>query len=246
MDINGKIALVTGASRGIGKATAIALAKEGANVIVNFKESTDLAEDVVSTIRKSGGEALPLKADVSDPRNVQAMADFIYKKYGRLDILVNNASVILRPGNWDLMPLKDMDYTIDLTLKGTIYCIRTFAPKMIENRLGNIINISSTTAFGGSPFVLAYTASKAGVITVTKGMAKALGKHNIRVNAIAPGTIDTEMTTGAGEDYVKRAISLTPLGRLGKPEEIADAALFLIKAEFVTGHVLVVDGGQYI
>ena len=244
MEIKGKIALVTGASRGIGRATAIALAKEGAQVIVNFKKNTDLAANVVAEIKQLGGDAIAYQADISKPEMVQSMADFIFEKFGRLDILVNNAGVIMRPGNWDQITLPDMDYTIDVDLKGMIYCIRTFVPKMIENQCGNIVNISSTTAFGGSPFVLAYTASKAGVITATKAMAKALGKYNIRVNTVAPGTIDTEMTTSAGDDYIKRQISITPLGRLGKPEEIAQGVVFLIEHEFVSGQVLTIDGGQ--
>lgn len=244
MEIKGKVALVTGASRGIGRATAIALAKEGARVIVNYKSNTDLAEKVVATIKKSGGEALLFQADISNPDAIQKMADFILEKYDHLDILVNNAGVIMRPGNWDQITLEDMDYTIDVDLKGMIHCIRAFAPKMIEKQSGVIVNISSTTAFWGSPFVLSYTAAKAGVITATKAMAKALGKHNVRVNSVSPGTIDTDMTTSAGEDYIKRMVSITPLGRLGKPEDIADGVLYLIKADFVSGHNLVVDGGQ--
>lgn len=239
-----KVAFVTGASRGLGRATAIALAKAGADVLVGYYQSQDKAREVVELIRMIGRKSEAIQVDISDAKQVKNAATYIFRKYERVDILVNNAGVIIRPGDWRSLRGEALDRTIGVNLKGTIYCIQEFAPKMIENGWGRIINFTSTYAITGAAAVLAYTAAKAGVISITYAMARELGPHGITVNAIAPGNFDTDMARGAGEAVNKWAISTTPLGRLGKPEEIGEAVVFLVNAEFITGHILVVDGGH--
>jgi 3-oxoacyl-[acyl-carrier protein] reductase len=172
------------------------------------------------------------------------MVASVEKTLGAIDILVNNAGVIVRPGAWDALKGTDLARTIDVNLKGAIHCIQRVTPGMITRNRGRIINLSTTYAATGPAPVLAYTAAKAGINTVTYGMARELGKHGITVNAVAPGNIDTDMTRAAGESATQWAISTTPLGRLGTPQEVAEAVVFLARAEFITGHILAVDGGQ--
>lgn len=244
MEIKNKLALVTGSSRGLGKATALALAEAGADVIVNYVESKKEAEVVASMVRNHGRRSEAIQADVSKSQDVNKMATYIFDEYGPVDILVNNAGAIIRPGMWDVLKGEDFDLTFDLNLKGTIYCIQEFAPKMIDQRSGSIVNVTSTYAMTGAAAVLAYTSAKAGLISVTKSMARELGPHGITVNCVAPGNFDTDMATEAGDAINEWAISTTPLGRLGKPEEIGEAVVFLISSNFITGQTLIVDGGQ--
>lgn len=244
MILEGKLALVTGSSRGLGRASAIALANQGCVIAVNYLKNKNEASQVVELIRQNGGKAESFQADVSKEMDVKSLSSNIKKRLGDVDILVNNGASIPRPGNWDLLGGKDLEYTIAVNLTSVIHCIREFAPAMIKKNEGRIINIASTYAIPGAAAVLAYTAAKAGVISVTRSMARELGKYNITVNAIAPGNFDTALAVEAGEGFAEWAASTTPLGRLGKPEEIGEAVVALVKSNFITGDVLVVDGGQ--
>ena len=244
MDIKGKVALITGASRGLGRASALALAKEGANVVVNYLEQRDKAEGVVKLIREMGNKAIAVQADVSKSKDIIRMSKQVFDEFGQVDILLNNAGIIARPADWLNITDEELDRTIGVHLKGSINCIKAFAPSMIKNKIGRIINITSTYAITGASAVVGYTSAKAGIISLTYGMAKELGSSGITVNAIAPGNFDTDMTQSAGQGTIDWAVSTTPLGRLGRPEEIGEAVVYLVKSDFITGHVLVVDGGQ--
>lgn len=242
MKLKNKVALVTGASRGLGRATAVELAKAGARVIINHLNDEKNAQETLRLVKKyTDGEII--QADVADPNAVQTMADQLCNKYRQIDILVNNAGIILRPGFWDVQSDEDIDRTINVVLKGQINCMRAFAPAMQKAKWGRIINISSTNGQTGTPAILAYSAAKAGVINATYAMAKALAQDGVTVNSVSPGVFDTDMTKGAPEQVTQSIIETTPLKRLGKPEEIGEAVRFLAEADFITGHVLVVDGG---
>ncbi len=241
MILKNKIAIVTGASRGIGRATAIALAKEGCKVVVNYYASKDKALEVEKEIKKYS-DCICVKCDVADSKQVYEMVSQTIKKFGCIDILVNNAGLIIQ-GNWNKLSEKDWQRMIDVNLKGKFNCIRAVAPYMMKQKSGRIINLTTTFAFTGAAPVVAYTTAKAGVVNLTKSFAKELAPYNITVNAVAPAVVDTDMTKSAGEKLIKQFIKETPLKRLGKPEEIAEAIVFLTKSDFITGHVLVVDGG---
>ncbi len=243
MIFQGKIALVTGSSRGIGRAIALELARQGADVVVNYLNEEKKALTVVEEIVKIGRKSIAIKADVGKENEVNEMAKHIFSEFDRIDILVNNAGVLIRPGMWNTISSEDIDRTIETNLKGTMFCIRQFAPKMIENKFGRIINLTSTYALTGSAAILAYTSAKAGIISLTYAMARELGKHGITVNAIAPGNIDTEMTRMAGDAFIQKIINTCPIPRLGKPEEIAEGVTYLVKSNYVTGTILIVDGG---
>jgi 3-oxoacyl-[acyl-carrier protein] reductase len=242
MKLQNKTALVTGASRGLGRATAIELAKAGATIIINHLDDEQNAQETLKLVKEhTDGEII--QADVANPIAVKAMAKQLCDKYGQIDILVNNAGAILRPGFWDTQSDEDLNRTIDINLKGQLNCMRAFAPAMQKAKWGRIINISSTNGQTGTPAILAYSAAKAGVINATYAMAKALGPDGVTVNSVSPGVFNTDMTKGAPEEVTQSIIKNTPLGRLGKPEEIGEAVRFLVEADFITGHVLVVDGG---
>ncbi len=241
MALKDKVVIVTGASRGIGRTTAIAFAKEGAKVVVNYYNSGSRAREVEKEIMKYS-ECICLKCDVSDSAGVRKMAGQVIKKFGKIDVLINNAGLII-PRNWDKLDDKTWQRMMNVNLKGQFNCIQAIAPHMKKQKSGRIINITSTFGFIGASAVIAYTTAKAGVINLTKSFAKELAP-DINVNAIAPGIIDTDMTKGAGKRLIKQFIEETPLKRLGKPEEIAEAAVFLAKSDFITGEVLVVDGGH--
>ena len=240
-----KVAVITGASRGIGRATAMVLGKEGASVAVNYLRSKEKAIEVVEEIKKHGGEAIPIRADVARLDEVKRLAEETVEKFGSIDILVNNAGVIVRPGDWKSINDESWQRTIDVNLKGILNCIKVAAPYMLKQRKGKIVNISSTYGILGATPVVAYAVAKAGVINLTRAFAKELAPY-INVNAVAPGNIKTEMTSAAGEEFVNTVIKATPLKRLGEPEEVAYAIAFLVsdKADFITGQVLVVDGGH--
>ncbi|MBL7781952.1 MAG: 3-oxoacyl-ACP reductase FabG [Saprospiraceae bacterium] len=244
MEIQEKIALVTGSSRGIGKAVALELARKGAHVVINYLKEETQALEVVNEILALGRKSIAIKADVGHESQVRKMAEQIFAEFGKIDILVNNAGIIIRPGMWDIISTEDIGRTIDTNLKGTIFCIRQFAPRMIENKCGRIINLTSTYAMTGAAGVLAYTSAKAGIISLTYAMARELGKHGITVNAVAPGNIDTEMTRMAGDGFVQWVKDTSPIPRLGTPEEIAEAVSYLVQSDYVSGNVLVVDGGH--
>ncbi|MFW5693099.1 MAG: 3-oxoacyl-[acyl-carrier-protein] reductase [Thermoguttaceae bacterium] len=243
VDLSGRIALVTGAGRGLGRAIAQSLAGAGAGVAcVDIDEST-LAE-TVDAIRAGGGQAEAFPCDVTQSERVNGVVDQVVKQMGKLDILVNNAG-ITRDGM--LMRMKDdqWDAVLAINLRGTFLFTRAAARPMMKARSGRIINIASVSGLMGNPGQANYSASKAGVIGLTRTVARELAARNITVNAVAPGFIATEMTAKLGEDILAQVRKEIPLGRLGEPQDVADAVLYLAgdAAAFITGHVLTVDGG---
>lgn len=243
--LKNKIALITGAGRGIGRAIAIALAKEGAEVVINYNGSEERAKEVKQTIEENGGKASIYKCNVSDFATCEAMIKDIVKEYGHLDILVNNAG-ITKDGLIMKMKEEDFDSVLNVNLKGTFNTIRHSARQMLKQRSGKIINISSVSGILGNVGQANYAASKAGVIGLTKTMARELGSRGITVNAIAPGFVDTEMTEVLSEEIRENACKQIILERFGKPEDIANTAVFLAsdKADYITGQVISVDGGM--
>ena len=243
--LENKIALVTGAGRGIGRAIAIAFAEEGAEVIINYNGSEQRAKEVKQTIEENGGKASIYKCNVSDFVGCEAMIKDIVKEYGHLDILVNNAG-ITKDGLIMKMKEEDFDSVLNVNLKGTFNTIRHSARQMLKQRSGKIINISSVSGILGNVGQANYAASKAGVIGLTKTMARELGSRGITVNAIAPGFVETEMTGVLSEEIRENACKQIILGRFGKPEDIANTAVFLAsdKADYITGQVISVDGGM--
>lgn len=243
--LKNKIALITGAGRGIGRAIAIALAKEGAEVVINYNGSEERAKEVKQTIEENGGKASIYKCNVSDFVACEAMIKDIVKEYGHLDILVNNAG-ITKDGLIMKMKEEDFDSVLNVNLKGTFNTIRHSARQMLKQRSGKIINISSVSGILGNVGQANYAASKAGVIGLTKTMARELGSRGITVNAIAPGFVDTEMTEVLSEEIRENACKQIILGRFGKPEDIANTTVFLAsdKADYITGQVISVDGGM--
>lgn len=243
--LKNKIALITGAGRGIGRAIAIALAKEGAEVVINYNGSEERAKEVKQTIEENGGKASMYKCNVSDFAACEAMIKDIVKEYGHLDILVNNAG-ITKDGLIMKMKEEDFDSVLNVNLKGTFNTIRHSARQMLKQRSGKIINISSVSGILGNVGQANYAASKAGVIGLTKTMARELGSRGITVNAIAPGFVDTEMTEVLSKEIRENACKQIILGRFGKPEDIANTAVFLAsdKADYITGQVISVDGGM--
>ncbi|MBU4310756.1 3-oxoacyl-[acyl-carrier-protein] reductase [bacterium] len=244
MRLKNKVALVTGGGRGIGRAISLALAKEGAKVCVNYFHSKDAAEEVVKRIKENGGEAISHKADVSKLEAVNRMVEEINKQFGRIDILVNNAGL-----NIDkylmIMNEEEWDKVIDVNLKGTFNCSKAVSRVMIGQRSGNIINISSVSAISGTAGQTNYSAAKGGMISFTKSLARELAPFDIRVNALAPGLIETEMVKKMPKEMLDRILEITPLKRVGKPEEVAKAVIFLVSEEagYITGQVIRVDGG---
>ncbi len=240
MKLAGKVAIVTGAARGIGTEIATAFAREGANVIVNYNKSEQQAEMVTSKLRELNVKAIPIRADVSKWNEVQSMVQQTMGEFGHIDILYNNAGVLHRVKPEELTP-EMWDETIATNLKGTFLCIKAVAEPMKKQREGKIINVASLAGFLAFEH-LDYSASKGGIIALTKGVAEWLGPYGILVNAICPGLVETEM--GLTNPHLDRIKTQTPLGRLLQPEEFAKAAVFLASdATFMTGHVLVMDGG---
>lgn len=245
--LNGKVAVVTGASRGIGRAVALKLAGEGATVIVNYNGSKERAEEVKKEIEAAGGKAEVYQCNVSDFEKCQAFIQDVIKTYGRLDILVNNAG-ITRDGLLMKMSEADFDSVIETNLKGTFNTIRFASRQMLKQRSGRIINMSSVVGIAGNAGQANYASSKAGVIGLTKAVARELASRGITVNAIAPGFIETEMTEVLSDAVKEASVAQIPLGRFGKPEDIAKTAAFLASddAGYITGQVIQVDGGMAI
>lgn len=241
-----KIALVTGASRGIGKAIAMELAERGATVIVNYSGSEEKAQQTVSEIKKNGGEAVAVKCDVADFAACEKLAKDVIGRYGRLDILVNNAG-ITRDGLIMKMSEQDFDSVMDTNLKGTYNMIRHFSRWFLKQKSGRIINIASVSGVIGNAGQANYSASKAGVIGLTKAVARELSGRGICINAVAPGFIDTDMTRQMSEDAKKGIEAMIPMEHMGKPEDVARLVGFLAdEAEYITGQVICVDGGMAI
>lgn len=236
--------IVTGASRGIGKACALAFGKSGADVIVNYTRSKEKAEEVCEEISKLGGRALPFCADVADRKAVDEMIAFAHSNFGSISTLVNNAGIAEQIMFCDITEEKwDRMFAVDV--KGVYNCIQAALPDMIHNKSGRIINISSMWGITGASCEVHYSAAKAAVIGMTKALAKELGPSGITVNAIAPGVIFTEMNGNISEEIMTELKEETPIGRIGTPEDIAETAIFLAspKASFITGEVISVNGG---
>jgi 3-oxoacyl-[acyl-carrier protein] reductase len=244
MSLAGKSAIVTGASRGIGRAIAIDLAARGVAVLVNYNSSESAAQEVVDTITAAGGKAFALKGDVSKVEDANALIKACIDTYGKLDILVNNAGTTR---DTLLMSMKEEDWDVVMTvdLKSVFNCSKAAVRPMIRQRSGRIISISSVVGLAGQGGQSNYAAAKAGIIGFTKSLAREVGSRGITVNAVAPGFIPTALTNVLTEEQKASAIKMTPLGRFGKPEEIAYAVSFLASEEaaFITGIVLTVDGG---
>jgi 3-oxoacyl-[acyl-carrier protein] reductase len=243
--LTNKVAVVTGASRGIGRAIALALAEAGADVVVNYSGSEEKAKEVVAEIEKLGRKGLAIKANVASLTEVEGMIQQALDVFGKVDILVNNAG-ITRDNLIMRMKEEDWDLVIDTNLKGVFNCIKAVTRPMMKQRSGKIINISSVVGVMGNPGQANYVAAKAGVIGLTKTTAKELASRGITVNAIAPGFIETDMTDVLGAEVRDELLKLIPLGKLGKPEDVAKTVRFLCSpdADYITGQVIHVDGGM--
>lgn len=245
MVLSGKVAIVTGASRGIGRAVALALAQRGAGVVVNYAGRADAAAEVAGAIRSAGGRALVFQANVADPDEAAALVKAANSEFGRIDILVNNAGItrdnlILR------MKEDEWDAVLEVNLKGAFNCTRAAARAMVKNHYGRIINISSVVGLAGNSGQANYCAAKAGLLGFTKAMAKELGSRSITVNAVAPGFITTEMTVVLPEEVKEKMLAQVPLKRFGGPEEVGELVAFLASdaAGYITGQTIVIDGGM--
>lgn len=245
--LKGKVALVTGASRGIGKAIALALAENGAAVAVNYSSSEASALEVVEIIRKNGGRAEIFKARVNVESEVEEMFTAVEKSLGPVDILVNNAG-ITKDNLLMRMKTEEWDSVIDVNLKGAFLCTRRAVKGMMKNRYGKIINISSVVGFAGNAGQFNYSATKAGIIGMTKSAALECASRGIRVNAVAPGFIETDMTASLSDDVKAAYMEKIPLKSLGKPEDIANAVVYLASplSDYMTGQTLHLNGGMYL
>lgn len=243
--LENRTALVTGASRGIGRQIAISLAAEGAFVIVNYNGSKERAEQVVKEITEKGGKAAAVCCDVADNDACEEMVKNLITEYGRVDILVNNAG-ITRDNLLMKMSEQEFDDVINTNLKGAFHTIRHLSRYFLKQRSGRIINISSVSGITGNAGQANYSASKAGVIGLTKSVARELASRGITANAVAPGMVDTEMTEVLSDSIKEQMLAQIPLRRIGNPQDIADAVVFLAsdKASYITGQVLTVDGGM--
>jgi len=244
-NFSGKIAVVTGASRGIGRAIALELARRGATVVINYNSSADAANAVLEEIQAAGGNGMVVQADVSDADQVTALFKAVTQAYGTIDILVNNAGTT-RDNVIMMLKPQDFDSVVNTNLRSAWLCSRAVSRTMMKKRTGRIINITSVVGIAGNGGQTNYAASKAGMIGLTKSLAKEIASRGVTVNAVAPGFIETDMTANLGETITEQAIAAIPLGRMGTSEDVARAVAFLASddAAYITGQVLVVDGGM--
>ena len=245
MQLKGKTAVVTGGSRGIGRAIALELASCGANVVVNYTSNSKAADEVVAEIEATGMSGMAIKADVSIASEVENLVNEVLKTFGSIDILVNNAG-ITRDNLIIRMTEKEFDEVINTNLKGAFICTKAVSRVMIKQKSGKIINVSSVVGIVGNAGQSNYAAAKAGLIGFTKSMAKELAKRGINVNAVAPGFIQTDMTSVLPENVKEEFLKSIPLMRIGKPEDIANTVLFLASeySDYITGQVINIDGGM--
>jgi 3-oxoacyl-[acyl-carrier protein] reductase len=245
MLLDGKTALVTGASRGIGRAIAIRLASEGAAVAINYAGNVKAAEEVKAVIEAAGGRAMLVQADVADSTAVDAMIKAVIEAFGQIDILVNNAG-ITRDGLLMRMKEEDWDAVINTNLKGIFHCTKAVSKLMMKKRYGRIVNMASVVGLIGNAGQSNYAAAKAGVIGFSKSMARELASRGITVNMVAPGFIDTDMTAVLPDKVREAMVADIPLGKIGTPENVADAVVFLVsdQASYITGQTINVDGGM--
>ena len=243
--LKGKCAVVTGAAKGIGKAIALKLASLGVNIVLNYRSSEDKAIETEKEILSLGVEVLRIKGDISKANDVENLIDCAKKKFGKIDIMVNNAGItkdtlLLR------MKEEDFDSVINVNLKGVFNCLKAITPVMVKQKEGKIINLSSVVGLVGNAGQVNYAASKAGVIGMTKSLAKEIGSRGITVNEVAPGFIETDMTDVLGDKFKEEAKKSIPLKRLGKAEDVAEVVAFLASdsANYITGQVIQVDGGM--
>jgi 3-oxoacyl-[acyl-carrier protein] reductase len=247
MKLKDKIAIITGGSRGIGRAISLALSREGAKVVVNYLSNEDKADEVVEMINTQGENAFKFKASIANFREVKEMIEMTRKRFGRIDILVNNAGII-KDKPLLFMGERVWDEVINTNLKGVFNCSKAVASIMMAQKSGVIVNISSISAFIGLPGQTNYAASKGGIISLTKVLARELAPFNIRVNAVAAGLIETDMTADLPDDVVETFLKFLPAQRFGRPEEIAETVLFLVSdaASYIYGQTIKVDGGLMI
>jgi 3-oxoacyl-[acyl-carrier protein] reductase len=240
-----KVAIVTGASRGLGKATALALAGAGAKVVVNYAGSAALAEETVAEIRSQGGEAVAVQADVSNAQDVERLLSSTLEVFGKVDVLVNNAG-ITRDNLLLRMKEQDWDAVLDTNLKGIFLSTKAVTKPMMKQRFGRIINLTSVVGLTGNAGQANYAAAKAGVVGFTKSCARELASRGITVNAVAPGFIQTDMTDKLPEELKQKMLGEIPLGRLGEAKDVANLVVFLAseEASYITGQTINVDGGM--
>ena len=245
MSLQGKCALVTGGSRGIGRAVCLELARQGTRVAVNYAGNAAAAEETVKACQDLGAEAFAIQADVADAAACDAMVKEVLARFGRVDILVNNAGVT-RDGLMLTMKESDWDTVLDTNLKGAFQCMKAVYRPMMKQKYGRVVNLSSIVGVRGNAGQANYAASKAGLIGLTKSMAKELAARNVTVNAVAPGFIDTDMTAALPEKAREALLASIPMGRLGQAEDVARAVAFFAgdDSAYVTGQVLCVDGGM--